>query len=569
VIKTTLILLLGLASVASLRRSSAALRHWVLTVSMVCAALIPAFEAVVPNWHVPVGVALPWRTSEPITLVVPLGPIGILGRTDTIAAGGIIETSGDSVARLLAIVWALGSSISLAVLLVGCARLTWLASRSVKLSEGPSREAANSLCHQFGLVRDIELVQTRHPALLVTWGWLRPRILLPEEARDWPIERVRIVLAHELAHIRRRDWLVQIAAEILRSLYWFNPVVWIACRTLRRQSELACDDVVLGLGVEGPAYATHLLDIARNFRKARRFIDPSFPAPAMARSSSFERRVRAMLNTDRNRMPVSRRVGICTVLALLGITLPVAGLLASSQGVGTTTFSGSVMDAVGRVIPNLTLVLTSRQARTTHETKSDGSGHFAFPGLLPGEYIIEVRKPGFDPVQGRVMLDPGEDLEQDVALQLGSVQETITISTGDTAGPPLPAPPPPAATDRRVAPPPPPPPPPPATAQQPPVDDSCSQAAVGGCIQPPVKLTHVPPQYPARQRDASVEGTVNVEGRIGTDGYLKELRLTAPAEPEFVTATLDALSAWQFAPTRLGGVPVETRIKVTVNFVSR
>jgi len=320
---------------------------------------------------------------------------------------------------------------------------------------------------------------------------------------------------------------------------------------------------VLGLGVEGPAYATHLLDIARNFRKARRFIDPSFPAPAMARSSSFERRVRAMLNTDRNRMPVSRRVGICTVLALLGITLPVAGLLASSQGVGTTTFSGSVMDAVGRVIPNLTLVLTSRQARTTHETKSDGSGHFAFPGLLPGEYIIEVRKPGFDPVQGRVMLDPGEDLEQDVALQLGSVQETITISTGDTAGPPLPAPPPPAATDRRVAPPPPPPPPPPATAQQPPVDDSCSQAAVGGCIQPPVKLTHVPPQYPARQRDASVEGTVNVEGRIGTDGYLKELRLSAPAEPEFVTATLDALSAWQFAPTRLGGVPVETRIKAT------
>jgi TonB family protein len=565
VIKTTLILLLGLASVASLRRSSAALRHWVLTVSMVCAGLIPAFEAVVPNWHAPAGVPVPWSASEPIALV-PLGPASILSRTATVS-GALGGVPGDPAVRLLAILWALGSGISVVVFALGCARLAWLAPRSGTLHEGPWREAADTLSESFGLTRHIEIVQSRHPALLVTWGWLRPRILLPAGARDWPVERIRIVLAHELAHIRRRDWLVQIAAEILRSIYWFNPVVWLACRTLRRQSELACDDVVLGQGVEGPAYATHLLEIARGFRRARRFVDPSLAAPAMARPSSFERRVRAMLTTNRNRTPVSRVVGICTVLALMTITLPVAGLLASTQGGAAATFSGSVMDAVGRVIPNLTLLITNKQSRATHESTSDGSGHFAFTDLAPGEYVIEVRKPGFDPVQGRVTLDSGEVLEQDVALQLGSVQETILVTPGEA--PPPPPPPPSGAADRRMAPPPPPPPPPPAKAQERTIDDSCNESVVGGCIQPPTKLTHVMPRYPSRQRDAAIGGTVKVEGRIGTDGYLKELRLTAPAEPEFVSATLNALSGWEFAPTRLGGVPVETRINVTVTFASK
>ncbi len=508
-----------------------------------------------------------WNLSEPIALV-PLGPASILSRTAGVSSG-LGDASGDATVGILTIVWALGSAISLVVFAVGCARLAWLGSRSATLREGPWREAADMLCQRFCLTRRIEIVESRHPALLVTWGWLRPRILLPAGARDWPVERIWIVLAHEFAHIRRRDWLVQIAAEILRSIYWFNPIVWIACRTLRRQSELACDDVVLGQGVEGSAYATQLLEIARGFKRARRFIDSSLAAPAMARPSSFERRVRAMLTTDRNRTPVSRVVGICTVLALLAITLPVAGLLASasSQGGAAATFSGSVMDAVGRVIPNLTLLITSKQSRATRETTSDASGHFAFTDLAPGEYVIEVRKPGFDPVQGRVRIDPGEALEQDVALQVGSIQETITVTPGEAVLPPPPPPPPSGAVDRGM--PPPPPPTPPAKAQERTIGDSCNQSLVGGCIQPPIKLTNVLPRYPPRQRDAAIGGTVKVEGRIGTDGYLKELRLAAPAEPEFVRATLNALSGWKFAPTRLGAVPVETRINVTVSFASR
>ncbi len=117
------------------------------------------------------------------------------------------------------------------------------------------------------------------------------------------------------------------AAELLRAVYWFNPLVWIACRQLRRESEQACDDVVLGVGVEGTEYASTLLDLARAFRQHRRSF---FPAPAMARPSSLETRVSAMLNRNLNRTPLTRSTCIAIVIALLVVALPLAGLVASA-----------------------------------------------------------------------------------------------------------------------------------------------------------------------------------------------------------------------------------------------
>ena len=138
------------------------------------------------------------------------------------------------------------------------------------------------------------LLQSTHPSLLVTWGLARPKVILPAAADAWTDARARVVLSHELAHIRRGDWIVQLSAELLRAFYWFNPLLWIACRRLRLESEHACDDEVMSRGVEGTDYATHLIELARALNQRRHMW---FPAPAMARPSSLERRVRAMLNS--------------------------------------------------------------------------------------------------------------------------------------------------------------------------------------------------------------------------------------------------------------------------------
>ena len=86
-------------------------------------------------------------------------------------------------------------------------------------------------------------------------------------------------------------------------------------------------------------------------------------------------------------------------------------------------------------------------------------------------------------------------------------------------------------------------------------------------VTPPVQITRGQPVYPAKQRETGVGGTVVVEGRIGTDGLIKDLRALAPADPDFAGATVDALRRWQFTAIRLDGVPVEMNIHVTANFV--
>src|SRR5262249_7198200 len=215
------------------------------------------------------------------------------------SAGRPKTPSGATIALTL---WLAGCLSSCLVLLIGLGRLRWLAAQAREVDRGPWFEIGNSLRSAFQIRSPVRLLQSHHPSVLVTWGWRHPKIMLPSAAGEWTRDRIRIVLAHELAHIARGDWVVQLAAETLRSIFWFNPLLWVTCRCLRVESELACDDEVLAKGVEGHVYATHLLALARSLNPGRR---PWMPAPAMARPSSLEGRVRAMLSTVTNRRPVS------------------------------------------------------------------------------------------------------------------------------------------------------------------------------------------------------------------------------------------------------------------------
>ena len=120
-----------------------------------------------------------------------------------------------------------------------------LAARTSSATPGGRRSRA-TWPHRTDCGGRVRLLLTDESDLLATWGLLRPRVLLPPHAREWPDDRIRIVLCHELAHVRRHDWFVQITAEAVRIAFWFNPLIWIACTRLRRDSEQACDDVGAG-----------------------------------------------------------------------------------------------------------------------------------------------------------------------------------------------------------------------------------------------------------------------------------------------------------------------------------
>ena len=258
-------------------------------------------------------------------------------------------------------------------------------------------------------------------------GWQLVQVQLPADALDWPADRIRIVLAHELAHVRRGDWIVQLAVELLCAAYWFNPLVWLAARRLRLESEQACDDAVLTLGVEGSEYATELVDLARAFRSDRQ---PFVPAAAIARPSSLERRVRAMLNVKLNRDPITRTASIAAAVVLAAVTVLVAGFGVSAQG-QFATVSGGVVDQNGRPINRVRLVLSNAAAQTKNEVTSDASGHYEFVGIPGGTYELLFEVPGMSSIKRGVFPAEGRGIP---SLRVrGVLYDTAQVVLGDSA----------------------------------------------------------------------------------------------------------------------------------------
>jgi hypothetical protein len=428
------------------------------------------------------------------------------------------------------------------VLIVGIGRIRWLASRAQPITKGRWSELAAEISESYGLQRNVLLLESEHPSLLVTWGVRQPKIILPAAAASWSDDRIRVVLTHELAHIRRGDWIVQIIAELLRAAYWFNPVVWVACKRLRLESEHACDDEVMNYGVEGSDYASHLLAVARSLNQRR----PSwFPAPAMARPSSLERRIRAMLNDRLNRKPMSGTRRAVVFAGLLTMTVAVAAAQSTYF-----TLSGSVVDDSGRGVPGTTLTLVNEQRQMKYEVKSNDSGAYEFVGLPAGEYGLLVRAIGFKEIKDAVTI-AGRNLQRHIALKVGTLQETITVAfdpnekSSDNTSPQ------PAVRAKEVP---------------MPAPKECVAGSTGGRIVPPKKIRDVVPVYPPALRGTGTGGSVVMEARIGADGYVNDISVIGDAHPELVHAAIAAVRDWRYTQTLLNCQPIEVTMTVTTNF---
>jgi beta-lactamase regulating signal transducer with metallopeptidase domain len=545
--KMTAVLLLTLGVLVLLRHRSAALRHWVLATAVACAAMMPVLETVVPAWPLPFG-----NGAAASATSISAAPDQQAGTSSVTAIGEvstdvvlvrperqqiIASAAVAAIARSLWSIWVAGACVSFLILLTGLGRLTWLASRAHRMTQGRWRELADEISDDYGMQRPFLLLQSSHPSLLVTWGLVLPKIILPAAAADWSEERARVVLSHELAHIRRGDWIVQMAAELLRGVYWFNPVLWMVCRRLRLESEHACDDEVMNRGVEGRDYASHLIDLAKALNRQRH---TWFPAPAMARPSSLERRVRAMLNDRLNRKPL----GGITRAAIFVCVLSVVTAVAAAQNM-FQTFSGNVVDATGRPVAGVTLVLESSARQAKYEVKSNDAGGFEFVGWLAGDYALEARAAGFSPLKDRVTLK-GENVQRRLALRIGELQEQISVRM--------------AVDDRESA-------APPVIKEVPAPDTSrCVMSAMGGRITPPKKFRDLAPQYPQELRGTGTEGAVVLTGRIGLDGFITDIQTVGNPQPELVNATIAAVHEWRFSQTLLNCTPVEPAITITTNF---
>ncbi len=145
----------------------------------------------------------------------------------------------------LAAVWLVGAAAVLGRYLAGC-----LALRRLTRTATPLAGAA---------LADVPVP--------LTWGALRPTILLPHHAATWSAVELDATLAHERAHIARADWLVQGAATLTCAVFWFHPLAWLGRRSLLHEAELAADAVALRTTAP-TTYASHLVARADELRRA-------------------------------------------------------------------------------------------------------------------------------------------------------------------------------------------------------------------------------------------------------------------------------------------------------------
>ena len=178
-----------------------------------------------------------------------------VARSHRQTANGTSRRPGNRLATSILLVWALGAMLALVPAVAGRLSLWRLAKSSKRITGGSLAALLDQLSERLGLRRPVVLLQSGRRPMPMTWGVIKPKLLLPDEALGWTVERQRLVLLHELAHVKRRDCLAQLLSQIACALYWFHPLIWFVTQRMQTERERACDDRVLNSGLKASDYA--------------------------------------------------------------------------------------------------------------------------------------------------------------------------------------------------------------------------------------------------------------------------------------------------------------------------
>jgi TonB family protein len=571
VIQATLILAFAYLAAKALRRRSSAEHHVLWAAALGAAALLPVLSVLLATWQPTWARAV----AEVFPTIVRTASPGVSAYgADVVVHAGSLEDAGSPLVRAVAIIWVLGASLTLAALLAGALRLSRLAKLAHRMTQRSWQRLTTEVSHDLKIRRPVSLLHSPAVPVPMTWGLRRPRVVLPLDAEQWPDDRRRAVLAHELAHVRRRDWLVQILAAVVCAVYWFHPLFWFAYRRLRDESEHACDDVVVNLGVDARDYAAHLLHIVRaartDARTNGRNSDRAWrSALAMARSSPLEQRFAALLGAARNRRAVSGRgVAAATALTVASV-IPLAALglapivgatiqvqtarLPPALDVLKTSADAQPMPAVSRVrtvdvstaegaiaapdvVEYTTPPLYSDEARrrlvegiVTIEARISMDGQITTPRVVRGlgfgldqNALVALRQWQFRPgTQGGRPVDMTVEIDIEFNLRNEALNELIANDMATRVGPDVTAP----RIIRRV--------------------------------------NVAPVQDAGVRRPAS---TVVLDVVLLEDGRPKIVRILRSLTPQLDERAIDAFEQWRFSPALKAGRPVKVRLQADITF---
>lgn len=516
-------------------RRTAVYRHQVLLAGILLLLSWPVWSAFLPE--IPITL---W-TAKPVTAKVTV--------EQRVLSIGTPEHAARAMNWPLTI-WLAGFLLALAPAGLGYVQVRQIVRRAKPLEDLRALDLVRQERSRLRIRKKLCVRIHAAPVMPFAFGLRRPQIVLPEEWLEWPSVRQRSVLVHELAHVKRHDLCWQFLANIATALWWFQPLSWWTRRSLRDESELACDALVIESGVRPSDYASELLAIAKRFGRQGRW---SSAAIAMARPGELEGRLHAML--DRH-TPMPRKLGLAAVATLSALTITASAItifpeqgklpggytmkrtllsgLLTAAGLSAATIGGSVFDPSGTAIANAQASLSNPDTSAQQETTTSPDGKFTFDALPAGSYILRIEKTGFAPLYREFNVQQDSDVQRGLVLEAASGAQSVNGPGSTRVAEPLPSNP--------------------------------KVLRVKGTIAES-NLVHRPqPVYPAAAKESRTQGTVELDVTISKEGVPVDIRVIRSPSEDLTKSALDAVRQWRYRPTLLNGAPVEIVTDVIINY---
>jgi beta-lactamase regulating signal transducer with metallopeptidase domain len=328
-LKSTAVLAAAWIIALLMRGRSAAARHLVWTAAVAAVVALPFLSVSLPALRVPAAAAFLPGTTPVVFQANASTSWDAASRAASPPSAGALEhpTAWHPNWKLLSmLLWVLGAAVIFMRTLLASAGI-----RRTRRSAEPffDRDLCDELSEVLGIRYPVDVLETKAGSMPMTCGFLRSAILMPADAAQWGEERRRLVLMHELAHVRRGDVTAHFVARMALTFYWWNPLAWAAWRGFLKERERAADDLVLNTGARASEYAANLLEVARSMQAPPAAAWAGVP---MARRSQLEGRLLAILDSGANRKTPGRVSWLAAATLAVVIVAPLAAVRAQEPG---------------------------------------------------------------------------------------------------------------------------------------------------------------------------------------------------------------------------------------------
>jgi len=386
------VFLVALAVTSLARKLAGETRHLIWLGVIGSFLLIPLAWLLLPA--IRIGARIPPVPTVPLRLAAaPMLSareyVRLVGQTGMSPAAAVsapqaLSLSG-AIALSLMCAWLTGVLTLVARLAFGKRKLLRLAAEAG--GEQHLQAAADRLAEELAVRGPIPVLVSPTCRIPFAFGILHPRILLPQEAAQWPAGRLQSALTHELAHIRRRDLAAQTAGYAVCVLFWFVPPLWLAYAAMLREAETCCDQQVINRGFRGPEYAQDIVELARSCEG--RILLPSISG-AVGRKGLLKERIRRVLKLEPGRRPFGTR-GVLKVLAVcLTCLVPILALSAQARPAKESLFGTWVNEEYGtRKGSPQRVVIFADGRELNYMMLTDEEPYFEYSNKIVGQWIDE------------------------------------------------------------------------------------------------------------------------------------------------------------------------------------